>query len=304
MVIEDSLDYFENEIEKSPENDSLWYRKGIFLIQHQSVDTGIKALEKAIQIKRKPEYYFSLSDAYLLAIESQKAESVIDSVNYYFPNNIDALLKKARIQLVLKKHMNALATLDYIFTLDPENADANYLAGHVFFEQGDTGRAIKSYQRSVDLNPEFVNGWIQLGDIMLSLKNRRAIDYYKNAIRLDSNNFETRHNLAYAMQSFGQFIEAKDLYRLNTIKHPEYELSFYNLGLILQKEDSCQLAVEFLSRAIQINSKEASSYLNRAKCFYQLGSKIRAIEDLKKALQIYPEYKEAKELIAKVNLGK
>lgn len=302
IPLEDSLVYFQKVLNNNPNDDAIWFQQGLYFLKREKVDTGILTLEKALQLNKKNlQYYLSLSDAYLLAIESKKAEGILDSAMTLFPDNIDLWLKKARIELVLNKHMNALASLDYIFSLDPQNADANYLAGHVFYEQGDTGRAVRCYQKTVDLNPDYTSAWIQLGDIMLALNNRRSIDYYRNAIRLDSNNIETLHNYAYALQSLNKLDEAKLQYKYNILKEPNYELSYYNLGVIYQKSDSCNQSIEFLSKAIQLNDKEASSFYHRAQCFLKLGSKIKAAEDLKQALLIFPEYKEAKELMGRLN---
>ncbi|NOT37457.1 MAG: tetratricopeptide repeat protein [Saprospiraceae bacterium] len=301
VQLSDSIPYFDELLKKFPDSDSLHYNKGIYLIQNEQVDSGIIMLEKALELNPgHANYYLSLSDAYILAIESKKAEAIIDSAMDRFPNDVIVLLKKSRVQLILNKHLNAMATLDFIFSIDPQNAEANYIAGHVFYEQGDTGRAIKCYQKTVDLNPEYVEGWIQLGDIMMSMKNKRALDYYRNAIRLDSNNIETLHNYAYALQSLGNKNLAIEAYKKNIIKSPNYELSYYNLGLMYQEMDSCFQAIQYLDKAIELNKEEASSYYFRARCFIQSGRQVKAREDLKEALRIYPNYKEADELLKKI----
>lgn len=298
IPLQDSIPYFDKLIQANPKSDSIFFRKGIYLLQQNQADSGIVLLEHAIALNPdNTKYYFSLSDAYLLGIESKKAEGILDSVLGRYPNNIEAMLKKARLQLILNKHLNAMAILDQVFGLDPQNAEANYIAGHVFYEQGDTGRAVKCYQKSVDLNPEYVEGWIQLGDVMLNLKNKRCLDYYRNAIKIDSNNIETLHNYAYSLQLFGKKEEAIQLYKENIQKEPEYELSYYNLGLLYQEMDSCLQALVFLDRAIEINGNEASSYYHRAKCYVTSGQTTRAKSDLLTALKIFPEYKDAQKLL-------
>jgi tetratricopeptide (TPR) repeat protein len=152
----------------------------------------------------------------------------------------------------------------------------------------------------VDLNPEFVEGWIQLGDIMTTMRNPLAIQYYKNAIRLDSNNIETLHNYAYSLQIFGKEQEAINQYLINIQKRPDYELSLYNLGIMYQKKDSCEKAIDYLSRAIALNSKEASSYYYRARCYTKINQADKASEDLKTALNLYPEYYEARKMLSEL----
>ncbi|MEO6190610.1 MAG: tetratricopeptide repeat protein, partial [Saprospiraceae bacterium] len=254
----DSLDYYNHLIDQNPNLDSAYYRRGILLIKQSKLDSGIADLEEAVKINHsKKEYCFSLSDSYLLNLNSKKAQTVLDSFLYYVPDNIPALIKKARLLLILKQHLSALAILDHVGQMDPENSEAYYLAGHIFYEQGDTGRAVKSYQRAVDLNPDFTEGWIQIGDIMTELKNPLALKYYNNAIRLDSNNIETLHNKAFALHNFNKLEEAIQQYKANISKRPDYELSYYNLGIIYQKKDSCLLALKYLDKAIELNDQEA-----------------------------------------------
>ena len=297
----DSLDYYSRLIEQNPNLDSAYYRRGILLVKQNKIDSGIADLEKAVKINHsKKDYCFSLSDSYLLNLDSKKAQTVLDSFLYYVPDNIPALLKKARLLLILKQHLSALAILDLVGQKDPENSEAYYLAGHIFYEQGDTGRAVKSYQKAVDLNPDFTEGWIQLGDIMTEIKNPLALKCYDNAIRLDSNNIETLHNKAFALQNFSKLEEAIQQYKANISKRPDFELSYYNLGIIYQKMDSCLLALKCLDKAIELNDQEASSYYFRAKCKIKLADVKSARDDLNKAIHLYADYKEAKSLLIKL----
>ncbi|MEP7195082.1 MAG: tetratricopeptide repeat protein [Saprospiraceae bacterium] len=299
--ISDTLTYYNNILISHPNEDSILYRKGIYLIQHNSLDSGLISLELAIKINKKtPSYFYSLSDAYLLALESKKAESILDTLNLYFPDHLPSLLKNARLKLILKKYSDALTIIDYVFLLDPNNVEANYLAGHIFYEQGDTGRAVKCYQKSVDLNPEYLEGWIQLGDIMTALRNPIAIKYYDNAIRLDSSNIETLHNRAYSIQLFGKKSEAIQAYKKNILQRPDFELSFYNLGIIYEEMDSFALAVDNLNHAILLNPKEPSSYYHRGLCKNKLGQNEESKSDLKQAIKLFPDYQKAILLLNKI----
>ncbi|MEO6190852.1 MAG: tetratricopeptide repeat protein, partial [Saprospiraceae bacterium] len=105
---------------------------------------------------------------------------------------------------------------------------------------------------------------------------------------------------AFALQNFNKLEEAIQQYKANISKRPDYELSYYNLGIIYQKKDSCLLALKYLDKAIELNNKEASSYYFRAKCKIKLNDKKSAREDLTMAIHIYPNYDEAKELLSKI----
>ena len=296
--IADSLVYFDEMLKADSLQDSIYYSRGIWFIRKNQLNKGIEDLKKAVQLRPdKPEYVFSLSDAYLLNIESRKSIDVIDSLLLRKPDDIPTLQKKARLHLIIQDYNASLAVIDRILEHDRENSQAYYLAGHVFYEQGDTGRAVKSYQKAVDINPEFTEAWNQLGDIMSQLNNPLAIKFYDNALRMDSLNIETLHNRAYALQKEGRVKEAIDAYQTNIGKRPDFELSYYNLGILLYESNQPEKALENINQAILLNSKEPSSYYYRAKIFIEKGNKDLAKKDLQAAIALYPDYEKAKQLL-------
>lgn len=149
----------------------------------------------------------------------------------------------------------------------------------------------------MDINPEFTEAWNQLGDIMSQLNNPLAIKFYDNALRMDSLNIETLHNRAYALQKEGRVKEAIEAYQTNIGKRPDFELSYYNLGILLYESKQPDKALENINQAILLNSKEPSSYYYRAKIFLEKGNKDLAKKDLQAAIALYPDYEKAKQLL-------
>src|SRR6185436_13726466 len=146
---------------------------------------------------------------------------------------------------------------------DPQNANAYYLAGHIFYEMGDTGRAMNSYQKAVDINPDLREAWIRLGDVLTELKNPKAISYYDNAIHMDTLDPETWHNKAYALNVLGKRDASLKLYKEICIRFPKYEPAFFNLGMLYKQMDSLSQAIEQFTISIQINPNEPTSYYQR-----------------------------------------
>jgi|JI10StandDraft_1071094.scaffolds.fasta_scaffold04196_19 tetratricopeptide (TPR) repeat protein len=288
-------------IDQNPTSDSLYIKRAQLYLESQQIDSAISDAKKSIELNSKnPQYYYFLSDAYILALDSKNALTVMDSAILLFPDDLETLLKKTRLQLILKQYMNGLATLDKIFLLDPQNAYGYYLAGHIFYETGDTGRAINSYQKATDVDPELREAWIQLGDVMSIRRNPLSIRYYDNAIRLDSNDVETLHNKAFALQSLGRRKEAIQQYLSNVKSFPEYELSYYNLGLYYQSLDSMDQAITYLTHSIQLNPNEPTTFYQRGKCYLTLKNKIKAKIDFEEALRINPDYAEVKKELAQL----
>ncbi|HEX5626078.1 MAG TPA: tetratricopeptide repeat protein, partial [Saprospiraceae bacterium] len=231
------LDALNASIAKDPDNDSLYFDRAGYWMEQSAFDSAIADMTKALSLDSatRPDYYRMLADAYLMNVQPREAVSTMNKALQLFPNDLATMLKLAEVHLILKQHMAALASLDKVFMRDPQNAQAYYLAGHVFYEMGDTGRAVNAYQKAVDLEPEFRKAWIQLGDVLSELKNPRAIAYYDNAILMDSLDEVVLEKKAYALYSLGKNAEAIALYQKICVRFPNYEPAFYNLGFLYKQ---------------------------------------------------------------------
>ena len=290
------LEYWNQIILQNPDEDSLYAGRALYLVERHSYDSAIVDYLKAISIDstQHPEYYLQLSHAYLMAAQSHRAGEVLDQAMRLFPTHKPTLLKVAELKLVLQQYLPALGILNTLFQQDPENADAFYLMGHVYYEMGDTGRAVNAYQRAVDINPEFRQAWIQLGDVLTILKIKRALECYDNALRLDSLDPKVMHNKAYALQALGKKQESLELFRELVVRFPTYEPGFYNLALLYAEADSLDRALEHFNLCIELQPTEPSSYYQRALVYIRLNKKAEAKSDLQNTLNLDPEFEEAR----------
>lgn len=286
-------------IQSHPNVDSLYFQRARMYMTKEYYNPAIGDLEKALTIDstHKPQYYHLLSDAHLMNLESKAALNTLEKALTFFPNDIETILKLAKLNLILKQHMSALGTLDKIFLRDPQNANALYLAGHIFYEMGDTGRAINSYQKAVDNNPELREGWIRLGDVLTELKNPRAIKYYDNAIKMDSSDAKTWHNKAYALNVIGHTKEALNLFKEICVRFPTYEPAFFNLGMLYKQMDSIPQAINHFTISIQIDPAEATSYYQRGLCYQKIGEKLNAKQDFENAIKLNDQFDDARKAL-------
>lgn len=289
-------------VSKYPDEDSIYAKRADFLMGKESYDSAIADYLMALSIDStgNPQYYFGLSRAYMMSAQSKMASDVLDRAMRAFPENIPTLLKTAEMKLVLKQYMPVLAILDKVFLRDPQHAEAWYLSGHVFYEMGDTGRAVNAYQKTVDLNPEMRKAWIQLGDVLTELKIEKALEYYDNAIRLDTLDPEVYHSKAYAYHRLGKRDMAISLFKKIAIRFPSYEPGIYNLALIYLESDSLPQAIEHFNICIQLKPTEPSTYYQRALAYLRKGSKDLAKADLQNALRLNPDFQDAKNELAKL----
>lgn len=295
------LNKLNEEIAKSPNVDSLYYKRAKYYYNSEIYDSCIMDLKRALDIDSlNKDYYFILSDAFILKSDSRSARDALSKVLQYYPDDKTTLHKNIRLSIILKDYTLAYAMLNHLFLVDPQDAEGYYLSGHIALDQGDSTKAISSYQRATDLDPEFRPGWVQLGDIMTAKNNPLAIRYYDNAIRLDSGDVDILHNKAYALQKLGNINESIALHKYICVHNPSYEPAFYNLGLLYMRLDSLDKAIEHFSIGAQLSPTEATDYFYRGKCYEKQGKLVEAREDYERALSFKPDWTEAKETLKKL----
>lgn len=86
---------------------------------------------------------------------------------------------------------------------DPNNWDASYNLANALFRQGKLEDAARQYQavaqRNIDSKTKRANAYHNLGNCMLMGNNlQAAIEAYKESLRNDPTNLETKYNLAWA----------------------------------------------------------------------------------------------------------
>ncbi len=84
--------------------------------------------------------------------------------------------------------------------------------------------------------------------------------------------------------------ESSSEYQLNHLKASEQD---YNRGLASLHSGEYQQAINDLTRAIEIYPNHAAAHINRGSAYYKLGNHQQAIEDFNKAIEIDPKLAEA-----------
>ena len=145
--------------------------------------------------------------------------------------------------------------------LRPASIGAILNLSHALYRKGQFARALELVDRAFEIDANSPQAWSTRGLIHRRQKEyQKAIDDYTKAIKIksDSGYFSGR---CLAYYDFGKF----------------------------------ENAVSDCSEAVSLNSSDSMSYYYRALARIKLGQNALAINDLRKAIQVNPNFKEAKE---------
>ena len=139
-------------------------------------------------------------------------------------------------------------------TFSPFDAEALIEKADVAFEEGDMQKALALLSEANAKeggNPDvlFKIGYIlqQLGD------NDAALEKYKEALDLDSNNEFIHNSMASIYRANGEFASAKMHLRESLAIDDENAITYYNFGNLLVDMEKVNEAKEMYKKAIDIN---------------------------------------------------
>lgn len=241
---------------------------------------------------RNCEYNVTYAEFYVRQNKIEEAQQVLENILRVNDECVDGFIGLADIYLYKRDNKNAIRYLDEALKLDIHNAKAYFKKGISFMELGDTAKAISSIQTAVEQDPAFYDGFVQLGVLMAQKKDPLAEQYYKAALRLDSNSLEVLYNLGMYYQEVDRLNEAIDVYTKLTNKNPQFKEAYFNLGYIhMVLLEVYRPAISYFTQAIQLAPDTYfQAYYNRGYCHELLGDIHNAEKDYRKALEIRPDY--------------
>ncbi len=293
-------------ISENPDNDSLYYQRARAFWELEGYDEAINDATRAISIDSlKPGYYQLLADVlvdYRRPNDSKRAIEVMKKACDHFPDDLPTWLHLSELYLIVKQHGEALKTLDHVLQRDPQNAEAFFTTGRVALDMGDTTRCIKSLQKSVLLDAGNKNAWVFLGRLFSNKGNPLAVQYFDNALRIDSTDVAVMEFKAAHYKRLGQFDQAFKLYREIIIKHPDYTNAFFDMGLIYLELDSLDKAYWNFDMATKTDPLFVIAYYYRGVTSEEKGDKKAAIEDYKQAFKMSPNLPEPRAALERLNI--
>jgi tetratricopeptide (TPR) repeat protein len=173
------------------------------------------------------------------------------------PKSVDAYNNRGILKYEQKDWRGALADYDQAITLAPNRA-ITYVVRAVVKHQnlGDTPGGIADLSRFIELNPDFIDGYYNRGDLLYTSGNTSAAiaDFQKVAKMNNSS-----------------------------------EIGLIAQGIIDLEEKSIAQALISFGRAAQLNPNAPDTYKYRGLAYRQQGDRAAAVQDWQKAAQLYQQ---------------
>lgn len=298
---DDRISLINEIIEDHPFEDSLYFLRAQYYYEQATYESTIQDLEYAIQLDSlHPAYFHLLADAYLDNRKSYEALTTLNRAIEIFPNRIGTLLKLSEFQHILKQYGESLKTLQKIHTLEPLNSEAYFMSGLNYRELKDTSKAIAQLQYATNLDDQNLDAWIVLGQLMQIKDPALALQYFENAVKLDSSNVSALHSLAGFLQDQKNFKRSLENYEKIIELEPQYADAFIHTGMIYFTLDSFTKALNSFDVLCKLEPANANYYYYRGTAYEALGEFQAARSDYDQALKLDPKFEEAQIALSKL----
>lgn len=217
--------------------------------------------------------------------------------------NFTAFLKYAELLIAFSRYKEALDILNYVLRINNNLEKAHLLKGYLFKETDNIEKALDCFYQAIQVNPEFIEGYIQLANIFHKRNDTTALIYYNNALKIDSNNLNVLYAKGVFFQERKEWNKALKAYSDLHKVDPFHADGHYNVGFVHMELDLFNVAANNFSDAIYTNSQYYQAYYSRGYCFENLGNIMQAKSDYQRAIAINPNYNYAIKALKRINVN-
>lgn len=306
---------------------STFFQKGNYLMRYNQIDEAIEAYQKAT--KEHPTFYCiyqNLGEALTRknyineAIKNYKLAIKYNSkaLNAYI-YLIELLVQAEKIEEAREIYLSGVqlkpSLFQKIFSKQDNNDFFQHLHGRIFLQQiqarkqdrdpwkiphmvaqnikrkGDINQSIEAYQHAININPDFFQSYLELGNLFILQKNWKAAEScYKKAIDLNSKCSWCYYNLGKVLEKKNQLKEAEVAYHtaIDICPNKYYEF-YYTLGKLLNYLKQWDKSYSLLQIAIRLSYTHKYSYWELGRAAFHLKKWNNAIEAFNQYIELQGE---------------
>ena len=130
------------------------------------------------------------------------------------PDNFLAFSLYGEINIAYGRYKQAIDCFNKSLSKEYNQYKIHHLMGYAFKKLRQDDEAINCFQNSLNINPEYIEPYIELALVYQAMNDTLAETYYLNALKIDSSNVISLYNLALYYQSNFLYNKALETYNL------------------------------------------------------------------------------------------
>lgn len=211
----EAIDAFSSVLETEPDNADVYNNMGVAYSCEGDFDHAEKSYVRAIELAPElAQAYINLSDLYYKAGDLSSAVGTLQRGSYELQDNLTIAHLLARVYIEDQRWDDAIVELERVLDGEPENYDAYYDLGHIYFELGDYETAIDNFEN--------------------------VISYEQN-----QNNELLYYALAQAYEANNQIDKAISNYLKAIAVNDKFTLAYKKVGILFLAREDFEDAIEY-----------------------------------------------------------
>ncbi|BAQ11530.1 tetratricopeptide domain protein [Bacillus sp. OxB-1] len=166
--------------------------------------------------------------------------------------------------------------------------------GIAALQDGELEKAVESFMKAVEEQPEDPVGYINLGNVFASLGDiEKAEPFFQKAITLDEEAGTAYYGLANLYYNAERYTEAVTLYEKAVRKGVEDADAYFMLGKSLERSSNDKFALPYLQRAAELAPRDLEIRLSYGILLAKLELFVEAADEFRFVLELDEENADA-----------
>lgn len=279
-------------IVESPGNPELLNKRAHLYLQEGELKNAFADVRKAIlEDSSKAEYYGTLADVHFALGKPSETKKILEKAIRINDQYIEGYAKLAELAFYYREYQK---TFDYIkkaLEVNKKFPKAYFIRGMALKEIGHKEKAIEDFQTVIDLDPEYLNAYMELGLIYSTRKDPLAEAYFNGALNINPQSKKALYALGMYYQENNKPEQAINTYNTLLSVDSTFIDAYYNIGYVnLVLIENFNKAKNYFSKVIELDTANAKAYYNRGHSYELMGKYNQAREDFKQALEYKHNY--------------
>jgi tetratricopeptide (TPR) repeat protein len=209
------------------------------------------------------------------------------------------LYSQGLAQLSRDDYVRAASSFERAVEIDPNYVEAWYQLGYAFGMTGRHQDALKASRQAAKLRPDWAETYLNIGASSFALSQfKEAVDAYRQATKLDPANADALYALGLSLGRAGRADEEILAYQRALAIKSDFVLAWEQIGIAYFKQKRYSDALgAFEQYKTYKPDARADNYLGE--CYLELGRTAEAINALNSAVAFNPDFDKAR-----YNLGR
>ena len=289
------------ELDKSIIAEAAEYGADEYIVKPFVAKTLEKKIESALSSRKDPEkptYHYFLGEKLLLENRDKEALEEFKKAIKIDNKFLKAYSGMAKVLMKNKKYKEAEKVLKEALKINPNFIEGNQLIGEVYLEMNRDDEALHYLKQAYSLNPKNTDRNLKIGDVHLKRnETAEAERFFQEAVKYDSNKSNIIIKIADILMKHGKYQKAETMLTDLTNDYPDMLIAYNRLGIALRKQGKYSEALNAYEKALQYYDKDENIYYNIGRTFFEMKDYKKAYIYFKKALELNPTFKEAKEAL-------